>query len=134
NPLSAGGTAYSLCVYDDGGTLVGSLTVDRAGDTCGTDPCWSAIGGAPPFGSGYKYKDDALTASGAFKLQYKGGAAGSSKALLKGKGNGLPDGIAAALQGSLNATVQLRGDDAPECLSITVSDIKKNDPDFFKAK
>ena len=134
NPLSTGGTAYTLCVYDDGGSLVGELTVDRAGDTCGTDPCWRAIGGAPPSGKGYKYKDDALAASGAFKILYKGGAAGKSKALFKGKGNDLPDGIAAALQSSANATVQLRGDDATECLSITVSDIKKHDPDFFKAK
>jgi hypothetical protein len=30
--------------------------------------------------------------------------------------------------------VQLRGSDAPQCLSLTVTDIKKQDTDFFKAK
>jgi hypothetical protein len=135
NPLGMGGTAYTLCVYDDGGAKVGELTVDRAGDTCGSgDPCWAAVGGAPPSGKGYKYKDDDLAALGAFKILYKGGAADKSKALFKGKGAALPDGIAAALQTSTSVTVQLRGDDAPECLSITVSDIKKQESNFFKAK
>jgi hypothetical protein len=134
NPLSIGGTEYAVCIYGDGGTLVGELDVDRAGDTCGTNPCWKAIGGAPPSGTGYSYKDDALAADGTFKVLYKGGVAGKSKALVKGRGTNLPDGIAAALQNSLNATVQLRGDDAPVCLSLTVTDIKNHDPTFFKAK
>ena len=34
----------------------------------------------------------------------------------------------------LSATVQLRGSDAPQCLSLTVTDIKKHDPTFFKGK
>jgi hypothetical protein len=109
NPLSGGGTAYDVCIYDDGGTLVGQLNVDRAGDTCGGAPCWKAIGGDPPAGKGYKYKDAALSAAGVSKIIYKGGDAGKSKALVKGS-------------------------DAPQCLSLTVTDIKKHDADFFKAK
>ena len=134
NPLVMGGTAYDICIYDDAGALVGSLAVDRAGDTCGAAPCWKATGGDPPAGKGYKYKDDALAAAGVFKFLYKSGAVGKSKALIKGKGDSLPDGVSALLQNSTNATVQIHGSDAPQCLSVTVSDIKKHDPDFFKAK
>jgi hypothetical protein len=134
NPLSSGGTAYDICLYNDSGGLVGQLQVDRAGDTCSGVPCWKALGGAPPTGKGYKYKDKALSANGILQILYKGGAAGKSKALIKGNGAGLPPNMAAALQSSLSATVQLHGSDAPQCLSLTVTDIKKQDPTFFKAK
>ena len=134
NPLSGGGTAYSVCIYDNAGALVGQLSVDRAGDTCSGAACWKAIGGDPPAGKGYKYKDSALTAAGVSKIIYKGGVAGKSKALVKGSGGGLPNGATAALQTATTATVQLRGSDAPQCLSLTVTDIKKHDADFFKAK
>lgn len=127
-------TAISLCVYSGtAGALVGEYTVDRAGDTCGGALCWADIGGAPPAGKGYKYKDDALAAAGVFKLLLKGGAAGKSKALVKGKGPGLPD-VAAALQSAGSVTVQLRGSDAPQCLSASLSTIVKQDASFFKAK
>lgn len=134
NPLTGSGTAYNVCVYDDGGLLVADLSVARAGDSCGGTPCWKALGGLPPSGKGYKYKDSAATADGVFQILYKGGAAGSSKGLVKGRGAGLPDGVAAALQSSTSATVQLRGTDAAQCLSLTVTDIKKQESDFFKAK
>jgi hypothetical protein len=130
NPLSSGGTEYGVCIYDQTSALVGQLLVDRAGDTCSGSPCWKAIGGTPPGGKGYSYKDDALAADGVFKILYKGGAAGKSKALVKDTGN---HSIAGALQTSSSVTVQLRGDDAPTCLSLTVSTIKKHDATFFKA-
>ena len=134
NPLSGDGTAYGVCIYDDTSALVGEVDVERAGDTCGSAPCWSALGGDPPSGRGYKYKDASLSADGVLEILYKAGAAGKSKALVKGRGAGLPDGIAPMLQSSTSATVQLRGSDAPKCLSLTVTDIKKHDPTFFKAK
>jgi hypothetical protein len=134
NPLSGGGTAYAVCIYDGSGARVAELAVDRAGDTCGSAPCWKALGGDPPGGKGYKYKDDALAADGVFQILYKGGLAGKSKALIKGRGAGLPDNVADALLASSSATVQLRGSDAAQCLSITVTDIKKQEADFFKAK
>ena len=43
-----GTTAYHLCVWRDGPTLVADYEVDRAGDMCGTNPCWKSLGGAPP--------------------------------------------------------------------------------------
>jgi hypothetical protein len=134
NPLSGGGTPYKLCIYDNMSNLVGHLLVDRAGDMCGSSPCWKALGGDPPNGKGYKYKDGTLTASGVSQILFKGGAAGMSKALLKGSGSSLPTGITAALQSASSATVQLIGSRAPQCLSVTLTDIKKSEVDSFKAK
>jgi hypothetical protein len=134
NPLMNGGTAYHVCLYDNGGALVGQLDVDRAGATCGSAACWKAVGGDPPGGKGYKYTDKAATADGVTQILYLSGAAGKTKGLVKGAGSSLPVGIAAALQNATSATVQLRGSDAPKCLSVTVTEIKKHDPTFFKAK
>jgi hypothetical protein len=128
-----GSTVYSVCLYDHASVLVGSAIVDRAGDTCDGKPCWKGLGGDPPSGKGYKYKDRAGADAGIQKILFKGGDAGKSKVLVKGKGSNLPDGIASALESSASATVQLRSSDGI-CLSGTVDDIKKNDPDFFKAK
>jgi hypothetical protein len=129
-----GGTAYHMCLYDGVGNLVGKLNVDRAGATCGSAPCWKALGGDPPTGKGYKYADKAATADGLTQILYLSGAAGKTKALVKGAGANLPTGIAALLQSSMSATAQLRGNDAPKCLSVTVTDVKKHDPTLFKAK
>jgi hypothetical protein len=53
--------------------------------------------------------------------------------IVKAQGPALPLGIPAALQTSAQATIQLRSSDG-ECLSATVSEIKKQEADFFKAK
>jgi hypothetical protein len=134
DPLMGGGTVYHMCLYDGVGNLVGKLNVARAGATCGSAPCWKAVGGDPPGGKGYKYKDKAATADGVTQILYLSGAAGKTKALVKGAGANLPTGIAAALQSSTSATAQLHGNDAPKCLSVTVTDVKKHDPTLFKAK
>lgn len=141
NPLAAAqggtGTAYALCLYDGAGVLAGALRVDRAGDTCGSTPCWRSIGPAPTDphgpGSGYKYGDASLAADGVRKLLYKAGSAGRSKAIVIGKGSGLPAGIAAALQSTAQATVQLRSSDGL-CLAVTLADVVTQDPSVFKAK
>ena len=143
DPTVPGGTRYNLCVYDDGGQLVGDARVDRAGATnCSDDAtiCWNTLGGAPPTGSGYKYKDDEFgihhNGDGVRQIQLKAGAAGKSKILVKGGvlPSGL-EGLPAALQSSSSVTVQFRGSDAPvPCISATLNDIKKHDPNFFKAK
>ncbi len=133
NPLTGGGTAYHVCVYDTGGALAGQLDVDRAGATCGSAACWKAVGGDPPGGKGYKYKDAAATADGVTHILSASGAAGKTKALVKGAGSNLPSGITAALQSSGNATMQLRGSDAPKCLSVALLQVRKHDPTLFKA-
>jgi cysteine-rich repeat protein len=92
NPV-VGSTAYHLCVFrDDDMALVADLQIDRAGDMCGTQPCWKPLGSV-----GYVYKDSAMSPNGVGLMSLKGGGAGKSKALMKGKGASLPS-IAAALQ------------------------------------
>ncbi len=134
DPLG-GSTAYRLCVWDDGPNLVGSYLVDRAGDLCsaGSADWWKSIGKAPPDGKGYKYRDKDLASDGISLILLKGGAPGRSQALVKGKGSGVPP-VAVALQGTTSVRLQLIGDDAPQCVEAIFSDIKKAEPDFFKAK
>ena len=141
NPLDAGqggtGTSYSLCVYDQLGALAGGVEVNRAGDTCDGQPCWKPIGHAPNDprgpGKGYKYKDGAGAADGVRKVLYKGGAAGSSKAIVIGKGAGLPVGLPPALQSATQATMQLRSSDGI-CLSVDLTTINEQTATSFKAK
>lgn len=142
NPLEAGGTAYHICVYGDGGTLAAEMTVDRAGDTCAGKDCWTSLGPPPPDsnGQGYKYKDKMLSSDGIQRMVMRGGGVGKSRVLAKGKNNErkgqmqLPTGAAAALSGSTSATVQLFGSDAPVCISMTLTNVTKNTGDQFKAK
>lgn len=141
NPLDVGqggtGTSYSLCVYDQSGVLAGGVEVDRAGDTCDGQPCWKPLGHAPNDprgpGKGYKYKDGAAAADGVRKLLYKGGDAGSSKAIVVGKGSALPVGLPAALQSATQATLQLRSSDGI-CVSVDLTDISEQTATSFKAK
>jgi hypothetical protein len=141
DPLAGGGTKYNLCIYDDAPSLVGEIMVDRAGDAnCsgGATTCWKSIGGAPPAGKGYNYKDTDLASNGTGKILLKGGSAsaGKSKILVKGKGINIPAGVTAALTATTSVTVQLRGNDAPGagCWTVTLGSIKKQVTDSFKAK
>lgn len=141
NPLDASqggsGTAYALCIYDEDEQLVGDLLVDRAGQTCGSQPCWRPIGNAPNdpqgAGKGYRYNDVDITSDGVRKILYKGGDAGRSKVVLIGKGSGLPLTLPSALQSSDQTTVQLRSSDGL-CLSVQLNEVSKQEPTFFKAK
>jgi len=139
NPLDGGGTTYTMCVYADG-TLAGSYLVDRAGDDCAGKPCWKSVGGTPPDNKGYKYKDKDAAAYGVQQLQLKGGDAGKSGFLIKGKNNAaknqtsLPTNVVAEMTGSLQATIQLFGSDMPNCYSATLNDIQKDDGVQFKAR
>ena len=134
NPLNPGGTIFSLCLYDSSDNLVGgSIIVDRAGDDCAGRSCWRSIGKAPPDGRGYKFKDNARDSNGVQIIIYRGGGLGKSKAIVKGKAANLPSGIPAALQSSASATVQLRANNG-QCLSVTLSDVKNNETDLFRAR
>ncbi len=135
NPIPFLGTSHALCVYDSTDALVGSLNVNKAGLWCAYSDCWRSSGGDPPDGKGYKYKDANASADGVSKITIKGGDAGKSKAILKASNRFgyQPLGIAAALAGHTNATMQLVTSDA-SCISATLTDIKKNDVDFFKGK
>jgi hypothetical protein len=132
------GTRVSLCIYDGNGNLAGELITAGPTSTCTEGaPCWKSIGSAPNDpngpGKGYAYKDIDANTDGLQKLLYKGGDAGKPKVIVKAKGSTLPLGIPAALQSSTQATIQLRSSDG-ECLSATVTEIKKQEAGFFKAK
>ncbi len=139
DPTVAGGTTYSLCLYDDVGALVGELAIARAGDLCGTKPCWKSLGRMPPAGRGYAYKDTAAASSGARGVKLTAGDAGKSKVVVTAANNAakgqtaLPTGIAAALAGTTSVEVQLSSTVGP-CFSATLGEIQKQETLRFKAK
>lgn len=120
DPRSAGGTAQTLCVYDDADAPVGRLEIDRAGEACGRGPCWKSSGN-PPNGKGYRYKDRARSASGISVFTLKGGATGRPKLLVKARNDAdagqtsLPTGLATALGGSTKTTIRLVSSDVSRC-------------------
>ena len=73
------------------------------------------------------------------QLRLSAGPAEKTMILLKGGNNSrksqldLPTGIAAGLSASASATLQIVGDDAPACFSLTLDKVKKQEADFFKA-
>jgi hypothetical protein len=126
NPAT-GSTAYRICIYDGANQLRGTYTVARAGQTCGTMPCWAAVSD-----KGYKYKDKAAAADGVMMMKLNGGAAGKGTVKVKGKGASLPTGIAAALQNESSATVQILSTDA-DCFGLGLTKVKKADGAVFNA-
>jgi len=135
NPLISAGTAYGLCIYGDDDLLAGQLVVDRAGGACGALPCWRAVGGAPPNGKGFAYKDSTSASNGVSIIKAKSSPAGSARLLVKAtnKTGHQPIGIAGELAGDISATIQIHTSDAA-CFSGSVSDIKKNDATAFKGR
>ncbi len=140
SPLDAGGTAYLFCLYDDTSELVAALAVDRAGDACGTRPCWRSRGGAPPDGKGYVYKDRERSSDGVDSIKVNAGGDGKTKLILKAqnldtKGQSeLPTGLAGALMTSYDGvTMQLLTSNAG-CFSIELDEVVRRTPTLFKAK
>lgn len=135
DPTVFPGTNYSACVYDDDDVLVGAYTVPRATDVCGKKECWRDVGP-----KGFRFSDRDRTVDGIRVLRLQTGGAGATKVTLLGGNNAakghasLPTGIAAALAGSTRATVQLIGSDAPDCISATLTNVKRNDGVEFNAR
>ena len=117
---------YALCFYAGATpTLLQGASVPPAGGK------WSTVGT-----KGYKYNDTGAANDGITKIIVKGGAAGKSKALVKGKGANLPDfdsdlPIAAP---DLPLIVQLRNNQNGICWEGSFSAPKKNLADQFNAK
>ena len=113
DPVS-GSTRWDVCVYDQSGTLVTDLIVDRDQGQCSfgkkDKACWSASS------SGLKYKDKWLGSYGVEKIIAKAAGGASSSIVLKAKNKfstqvALPLS-AAALAGDTSATVQVLTNDA----------------------
>jgi hypothetical protein len=121
----------AVCVYDGTGALVMDFNLSAA-SVCGAAPCWSAIDT-----KGYQYKDPALAVDGVGKYQLKGGAAGKSKILLKGKDGALPLLITTLpLDVTGNVKVQAHNSANSNCWesSFAPAMVTKNDDAQFKAK
>lgn len=132
DPVS-GDTAYAVCLFDDEQTLVGSLNVDRAGASCAGKSCWKQAG------LGWKYGDKDAAAAGVSKMRLVGGPSGKGQVQVKAANNAkkgqdaMPVGVAASLVTAASVRVQLVGSDAPQCFEATLDQIKRQEPDFFKA-
>lgn len=129
----AGSTEYSLCIFDDQDVLVGELAVARPGDMdCAGRDCWKAAA------FGWRYRDKAASADGVTRMRMRGGSAGQSQIRVQAANNAkkgrvqMPLRIAAALQSSANATLQLVPSDAP-CFEAVVDEVRKAESDIFKA-
>jgi hypothetical protein len=112
--------SYALCVY------AGSTNALIAEAALPPGSSWSAIGD-----KGYKFKG--TSPDGLSLALLRGGAAGKSKALARGKGAALPD---PTLPLTYPVTVQLKKDGSPLCLesTFTSANEKKNTDTQFKAK
>jgi hypothetical protein len=131
-----GTTRFEVCIYDDADRLDGSLTVDRAGQSCGdsSTACWQPIGA-----KGYRYNDRRAVADGVRNIVAKGGAPGRGKVIVKARNDArhgqqsLPVGIAAALQSTRSVTVQAVTSDGA-CFGATLTDVHANGRTSFRAK
>jgi len=123
DPLTT--ATYALCFYAGASpTLINSATIPPAGGK------WAAIGT-----KGYKYKDTTGANDGITKVIVKGGAAGKSKALVKGKGMNLPDFDSdMPFTTDLPLIVQLRNNSSGVCWQGSFATPKKDLADQFNAK
>lgn len=115
-----------LCVYD-ASHLVTRVDVG-AGTACGVTACWSAIKAI-----GYRYKDKPGSDQGVTGVVLKGGKAGKSFALLKGKGSALPYPSLPLVE---PVTAQLLRADGGLCLGASFAGeaIRGNDATRFVGK
>ena len=115
---------YSLCLYaGPSSPLIAEARILPGGS-------WG-----PVSDKGYKYQDSAGTQSGVQKVLLKGSTSNKSKALLKGRGTGLPTlGVAIPLPEPV--TAQLLNTDSGLCWSeqFSGSQVLKNENGSFKGK
>lgn len=113
---------YQLCVYDGSGLLL------EARVPAGAEK-WSALGA-----KGYKYSGGGGGAQGVTKLLLGAGSDNNARAVLKGKGDNLPDPTLGVLPPPV--TVQLHNEDGGLCVEAVYNeaDVIENDAVQFKGK
>jgi hypothetical protein len=134
NPVT-GSTRYDVCIYDDEPRLAADLAVARAGQSCGraTRTCWRALSD-----KGYRYADPDAASGGVQRIVARGGRAGRGRVIAKAGNDAphgetaLPVGVAAALQGTQAATVQVHTSDGA-CFGATLDDVRGAEPESFEA-
>jgi len=129
-----GTTVATLCIFNDVGSPVGQLVVDRAGQTCGVKPCWKASGT-----QGLAYQDKLASAQGITKIRFGGGAAGKGKASGQGKNDAvkgltsLPTGLTTALTGNTSPTIELVTTNGL-CVGATMNTVTRDGGKQYKAQ
>jgi 6-phosphogluconolactonase (cycloisomerase 2 family) len=121
DPLTT--TEYALCVYDS--SILAQPVFSSSilpGRTCGTKPCWAATA------TGYKYADRAGIPDGINAVRVLGGASGSARIALKGKGAGLPE-LGLPYQNPVTAQLQASNGQCWEASYTTAT----SSPGGFKA-
>ena len=114
---------YALCIYaGTADALVAQIHIPPSNTK------WKALGT-----KGFKYLDQTLAADGTQKVILKGGVAGKSKALLKGRGTNLPDPLDMGPLGT-PVTAQLLNYQSGVCWEGNFTTFKKNTSALFKAK
>jgi hypothetical protein len=90
---------------------------------------WGTIGE-----QGLQVQGSGRRAQGVTGIQLKGGGAGKTKVLVKGKGGGLPDPNFVNLP--LPVTAQLVNSETATCFqtTFTTADVSRNDQGQFRAK
>ncbi|HXH81492.1 MAG TPA: hypothetical protein VNN07_01035, partial [Candidatus Tectomicrobia bacterium] len=128
-------TSFALCLYDATDTLLYGSSIE-AGGTCGTKPCWKALG-TPPGSAGFKFKSKTRTPHGIANLVLKPGIDGKATVVAKGGHELLFDGPAGApeLPLALPATVQLQGNNG-NCWEAVYDEagVVVNEAGTFKGK
>jgi hypothetical protein len=133
DPVAAD-TAATACIYDDSGSLVTGLVIDRAGQLCDGKPCWKALAT-----KGWLYKDKLASTDGISKILFKAGDPGKGKGSVSGKNNpkkgqtALPIGVVGALTQNATPTIQLVTSDG-FCVSATITEVKKDDGLQYQAQ
>ena len=128
-----GDTNAALCVYDGANVLRGAMGVSRAGLFCGTKSCWRAMSD-----KGFQYGDKYAASNGVTTIQMKSGAVEKGQVQAKAANNAgqgetaLAVGLAAALEGETQATIQLVTSDAA-CFTATLTEVTTSDSLQFKA-
>jgi hypothetical protein len=128
NPVN-GTATYRLCVYDGSANAQPLMEADvPPGGTCGTQPCWRAIGA-----TGFGYRNKPGTPNGITSLTLRAGATGRAKVQAKGRGSNL---ATPALGLSLPVKVQLviRDGAGTECWQTSFTAARANGPGKFSAK
>lgn len=129
----AGDSSVALCVYDGANVLRGEMRATRGAQFCGTKPCWRAMSD-----KGYQYGDKYAASDGVTKIQMKSGAVEKGQVQAKAANNAgqgetaLTTGLAAALEGETEATIQLVTSDAA-CFTANLTKVTTNDSLQFKA-
>ena len=117
-------TDYLLCLYDAAGEKFSGEV--PAGGTCGTNPCWKALGTV-----GFKYAYRVGTPNGLTKVLLKAGTAGKGKIGVQGADTNL---AFPTLPLTMPVRAQLRQSGSSACWEATYGQAITNSPTEFKAK